>query len=90
MRKDAKLLQQYDHIITDQLKGGIIERVSDDNPFGKEFYIPHQPVIREGTESSKVRIEFDASTKENDQSVSLNDVTEEGTPLLNTLWNVLI
>ena len=41
LRKNPKLLQQYDQIIRDQLKGGIVKRVSDDKPFGKEFYLPH-------------------------------------------------
>ena len=89
MRKDPKLLQQDHQIIRDQLKDGIAERVSDDKPFGKEFYLPHQPVIRKAAESTKVRIAFDASAKENNQSPSLNDVTEVGPPLLNKLWNVL-
>ena len=86
MRKDPKLLQQYDQIIHHQLKDGIVERVSDDKPFGKEFYLLHQPVIRKAAGSTTVRIVFDASAKEN-KSPSLNDV---GPPLLNEFWNVLI
>ena len=90
LRKDLKRLQQYDEIIRDQLKDSIVERVSDGKVFGKEFYLPHRPLIREAAESNKVRIVFDASAKENDQSPSLNGVTEVGPPLLNKLWNVLI
>ena len=45
LRKDPKLLQQYDQKIRDQLKDGIAERVLDDKPFGKEFYLPHRSVI---------------------------------------------
>ena len=90
MRKDPNLLQQYDQIIRHQLKEGIVESVSDDKLFVKEFYLPHQPIIQEAPEITKVRIVFDASAKENDQSSSLNDVTEVGPPLLNKLCNVLI
>ena len=50
------------------MKEGIVKHVSDDKTFGKEFYLPHQPVIREAAGSTKVRIVFDASMKENDQS----------------------
>ena len=90
MKKDLRLLQQCNQIIGDQLKDSIVERVSEDKPFGKEFYLPHRPVIREAAESTKVRIVFYSSVKENDQSPLPNDVIEVGPPLLNKLWNVLI
>ena len=35
MRKDPKLLQQYDQIIRDQLKDGIVECVLDANHLAK-------------------------------------------------------
>ena len=90
MGKDLKLLQQYDKIIQEQLKDDIVERVSDDKPFGKYFYLPHQPATQEAAESTKVRIVFDVSGKENGQSPSPDDETEVGPPLLNRLWNILI
>ena len=80
MGKDLKLLQRYDKIIQEQLKDDIVERVSDDKPFGKYFYLPHQPATQEAAESTKVRLE----------SPSLDDETEVGPPLLNRLWNILI
>ena len=90
LRKAPKLLQQCDQIMRDQLNDDIVERVSDDMPFGKELYLPHQPVIGKTAVSAKVKIIFDTSAKENNQSPSLNDITEIGSPLLNKLWNVLI
>ena len=44
VKKNLTLLQQYDQIIRDHLKDGITERVSDDKPFGKEFYQTHRHV----------------------------------------------
>ena len=81
LKKDSELFQQYDPVIRDQLKEGIIEEVSEGEPTGKEFYLPHKPVINHSAESTKLRIVFDASTRENDCSPSLNDVTEVGPPL---------
>ena len=46
LKKDPELFQQYDQIIRDQLKEGIIEEVSEGESTGKEFYLPHKPVIR--------------------------------------------
>lgn len=63
MRKDTKLLQEYDQIMHDQLKDGIVERVSDVKAFSKECYLPHWHTIREAAESANVKIVFDASAK---------------------------
>lgn len=86
MRKDPKLLQKYDQIIRDQLKNSIVKRVSDDRPFSKAFY-DH---INLWFELQRAAESTDVSAKENDQSLSLNDVQEVGPPLLNKFWNVLI
>ena len=83
------LLEKYDKIIQEQLAEGIIEKVTD-KPKGKEFYIPHKPVIRESAESTKIRIVFDGSARANKRSPSLNDCLETRPPLQNLLWNVLV
>lgn len=59
-------------------------------PVGREFYIPHKPVIRESAESTKLRIVFDASAKANEKSPSLNDCLEKGPALQNLLWDILV
>ena len=53
LKKDPELFQKYDQIIRDQLKEGIIEEVPEGEPTGKEFYLPHKPVIRQSAESPK-------------------------------------
>ena len=68
---------------------GIVEKVTSD-PVGREFYIPHKPVIRESAESTKLRIVFDASARSNEKSPSLNDCLETGPALQNLLWDVLV
>ena len=65
LRRDPELLTQYDDIIRDQLNQGIVEKVAND-PVGKEFYLPHRSVIRKSAESTKLRIVYDASSKESD------------------------
>ena len=90
LKKDPTLFAEYDKIIREQLEEGIIERVPEGPPNEKEFYLPHKAVVREDAETTKVRIVFDASAKENDQSLSLNDVIEIGPSLQNNLWKVLL
>ena len=57
---------------------------------GKEFYIPHKAVVREAAESRKLRIVYDASARESENSPSLNECLEVGPPLQNRLWAVLV
>ena len=59
-------------------------------PEGKEFYIPHKAVIQETTESTKIRIVYDASARANEKAPSLNDCLETGPPLQNKLWSALV
>ena len=84
-------LGEYDKIIQEQINEGIIEKISKTKTSekGKEFYLPHRPVFRESTETTKIRILYDASAKPNKDSVSLNECLETGPPLQNSLWDIL-
>jgi hypothetical protein len=73
--KQPDMLIKYDSIIKDQLSQGVVERVEEE-PKGKEFYIPHKPVVRETAESTKTRIVYDASARPNERSPSLNECLE--------------
>ena len=84
LQREPALVDRYDEIIQDQLARGIVERASEE-PKGREFYIPHKPVVRESAESTKMRIVFDASARANEKSLSLNDCLETGPPLQNLL-----
>ena len=83
-------LDEYDKIIQDQLKEGIVERKSDETQGKRECYLPHKAVIRETAQSTKMRIVFDASVKASESSPSLNDCLKTGVPLQNVLWSVLV
>jgi len=73
-----------------QLKEGILELVPE-VPTGEVIhYIPHQAVIREGAESTKMRIVYDCSAKRNPQSPSLNDCLEVGPPLQPAIFDILL
>ena len=91
LQKDQKLFEIYDQVIQEQLVEGVVERVTEEVNFGqREFYLPHKAVIHENLESTKPQIVYDASTRENSRSFSLNDSLETGPTLQNLLWSVLI
>ena len=76
-------------MIQEQLIEGIVERAPN-SVVGREFYIPHKGVVRETAESTKLRILYDASARAWDGAPSLNECLNNGPPLQNQLWNVLI
>ena len=53
------------------------------------FYLPHRPVVKESSSSTKVRPVFDASA-EGPKCVSLNDCLEAGPNLIPSLVEILI
>ena len=68
----------------------IIEKITgdDDCPGHTRNYLPHRPVVREDKVTTKVRIVFDASVKQN--SDSLNDCLYTGPSLSPTLFGILL
>ena len=83
-------LKEYDRIMREQLTTGIIEQVPE-NPSGNiVHYVPHQPVIRENAETTKMRIVYDCSSKTNDEVPSLNDCLETGPSLQPLLFDILV
>ena len=81
--------EEYDQIIQVQIQENIVESAPE-QPNGREFYIPHKPVIRENADSTKLRIVYDASAKERAEVPSLNDCLHAGPSLPNKLWSVLV
>lgn len=84
------LTSEYAEIIEDQKKAGVVERAEEPRVGGREFYIPHKPVVRATAESTKLRIVYDASARAFDGAPSLNDCLHTGPPLQNKLWNILV
>ena len=62
----------------------------NENIHEKVFYLPHRPVIRDYTETTKVGIVYDASAKPNKNSVTLNDRLETVSSLQKFIWHILI
>ena len=88
LKRNGKL-EDYDAIIQQQLEEGVVEETEEPAQV-KEFYIPHKAVIRESSETTKMRIVYDASARAYDAAPSLNECLESGPPLQNQLWKVLI
>ena len=75
------IIEEYDKVVKDQLDKGIVEEV-DKETQNREFYLPHKAVIRDTT---KLRIVYGGSARENESGPFLNKCLETGPPLQNHL-----
>ncbi len=93
LQKDEEIAREYDKIIKEQYKAGIIDKVEEEEE--KEIkvgthYLPHHPVVRKNAETTKVRVVFDASAKSHKSKLSLNDCLHTGPALAPMLYDVLL
>jgi hypothetical protein len=91
LRKEPEVLADYDAIIQDQLKSGVIESVAALEKQGEKLhYLPHQAVVKKDAETTKLRIVYDASSKERKNGPSLNDCLHTGPSLNTLLFDILV
>lgn len=65
------VFREYDALIKDQLKKGIVEVVDEQaRPAGEVHYIPHHAVIRKDKETTKLRVVYDASARTDGPSLN--------------------
>ncbi|KAJ8032042.1 hypothetical protein HOLleu_25452 [Holothuria leucospilota] len=91
LSRNSELHEAYDKALLDMEQDGIIEEVPTNelctsNPV---FYLPHRPMVRDSSLTTKVRPVFDASAK-GFNNLSLNDCLEAGPCLLGNLVEILI
>lgn len=89
--KNPALLHEYDAAIQKLVSKGFAEYV----PLAvkcqpkRVFYLPHHPVFKADSTTTKMRIVFDASARSQD-STSLNDMLQVGANLLPDVLKVLL
>lgn len=78
-------------MIKDQLDKGIIKRVDQSEktqPCHQIHNLPHRYVVREGKSTTKLRIVYYASAREN--GPALNDCLHSGPPLTPDILDILV
>ena len=90
-KENPELLQKYADIFKELQKDGVLEIVTKDMSaeIGKTYHMPHQLVIREDKDTTKIRAVYDCSSKMNGVD-SLNDCLEVPEPLYADLYAVFI
>ena len=90
-----ELLKEYDHVIKEQLANGIIEPANQSSTMFEAcnsliHYLPHNAVVRQDRETTKLRVVYDGSAREKDGSPSLNDCLLTGPNYVPMLFDILL
>ena len=89
LQKNTSLFTEYDEIIKNYIKEGIVETVLTHCAPDVVHYLPHRAVVGENKDTKKVRIVFHASSKVREEP-SLNDCLYSGPCLLPAVCNILL
>lgn len=87
--KNESLLSAYDEIFKEWQQEGIIELVPMEELGNFGHYLPHRPVIKESSLTTKIRPVFDASAHEKEKP-SLNSCLEKGANLIELIPSILL
>jgi len=83
-------LEAYDQIIRGYLKDGIAEMIPESDSDNRIRVLPHHPVFKDDSKTTKMRIVLDASAKKGPDDNSLNDCMAEGQNFLSNLMGILL
>ncbi|XP_028400806.1 uncharacterized protein LOC114523939 [Dendronephthya gigantea] len=91
LKKDPNLFREYNAIIEEQIKEGIVEQVPEnEKEIDNAHFIPHHGVIRNDRDTTKLRIVFDGSAKQEKDGSSLNDHLLNGPNFIPPIFDVLV
>ncbi|XP_062557636.1 uncharacterized protein LOC134222504 [Armigeres subalbatus] len=89
LAKDARLREQYTAFMDEYLALGHMHRVDDSHDAVKRCYLPHHPVVKEESTTTKLRVVFDASCKTS-TGISLNDTLHVGPVIQEDLRSIIV
>ncbi|XP_076223949.1 uncharacterized protein LOC143174539 [Nomia melanderi] len=87
LKRDSSLKREYSNVMKEYLDLGHMSQ--EETPGTHGFYLPHHAVLKESSETTKVRVVFDGSAKSN-SGVSLNDALITGPTIQDDLLALLL
>ncbi|XP_062558150.1 uncharacterized protein LOC134223028 [Armigeres subalbatus] len=90
LSRDAKIAQQYRDFMTEYLQlGHMVPLSSLGEEIHPKYYLPHHPVVKESSTTTKLRVVFDASSKTS-TGISLNDTLLVGPIVQDDLRSIVM
>ena len=91
LTKTPEVLEKYNDTISQQLDMGVIEEVTEGmDESSAKHYIPHHCVVKPASNTTKVRVVYDASAKTKEGNPTLNECMHRGPILLPDLCEILL
>ena len=92
LKKAPHLLREYDTVIQEQCRAGVIEAVNELEVVEDRSvqYLPQDNVVRRDAKTTKLRVVYDASSRANGREASLNDCLHVGPSLTPLLFDILL
>jgi len=87
--KDPRFKAEYTNFMQEYQSLGHMRRVADAADNKKRIFLPHQAVVRENGATTKIRVVFDASSKDS-EGLSLNDALYKGPALQSDLFTLIL
>ncbi|XP_039439114.1 uncharacterized protein LOC120420194 [Culex pipiens pallens] len=90
LARDANLRKQYTDFMNEYLELGHMSKVAETTPTQvNRCFLPHHPVVKEASTTTKCRVVFDASCKTS-SGVALNDVLLAGPVIQEDLRSIIL
>ncbi|XP_043463557.1 uncharacterized protein LOC122499334 [Leptopilina heterotoma] len=83
------LVDEYGEIFREWEREGIIEKVPDSELNNPSHYLPHRPIVRPNSISTRIRSVFDAASRERN-SPSINQCLDKGPNLIELIPTVIL
>jgi len=87
--KDPEFKAEYTNFMQEYQSLGHMRLVADAADNKKRIFLPHQAVVREDAATTKIRVVFDASSKDS-KGLSLNDALYKGPALQSDLFTLIL
>jgi hypothetical protein len=88
-QRDKHLEDAYRAVIQEYIDLGHLTKITSDHPTSHGYYLPHHCVIKESSETTKLRVMFDGLASST-TGVSLNDTLHTGPKLQEDLFDILL
>jgi hypothetical protein len=89
LNRQPELKAQYVEFMREYEQLGHMERVKGTKTDDQSYFLPHHPVVKESSSTTKLRVVFDASAKTSN-NISLNDIMMIGPKIQDDLFSILI